>query len=95
MSTKKPSAIQRLVEHQQGPTRVSQLLGGKPAYQEVQRWLVRGWASPMHILALKPLLPPGLSIEDLYADRTRARAVVSKRTRAAPMSRADPVGAPA
>lgn len=95
MSTKKPSAIQRLVEHQQGPTRVSQLLGGKPAYQEVQRWLVRGWASPMHILALKPLLPPGLSIEDLYADRARARAAVSKRARASPALRTASAAAPA
>jgi hypothetical protein len=90
MSTKKLSAIQRLVDHQNGPTKVSQLLGGKPAYQEIQRWLGRGWASPMHILSLKPLLPPGVSIEDLYADRTRVREAVekaTKRARAAPTSR--------
>ena len=67
-------AIARLVEHHKGPTKVSQLLGGKPVYQEIQRWVSRGWASPMHIVALEPLMPPGMTIHDLYVDRTRSRA---------------------
>lgn len=73
METTTP-AITRLVEHLKGPAKVSQLLGGKPVYQEIQRWVSRGWASPMHILALEPHLPPGMTIRDLYADRTRQRA---------------------
>lgn len=77
MSTKKQPAITRLVAHHNGPTKVSQLLGGKVAYQEVQRWLARGWASPMHILSLKPHLPTGISIEDLYADRERSRSAAT------------------
>jgi uncharacterized membrane protein YdjX (TVP38/TMEM64 family) len=65
------SAIARLVAHNGGPTEVSRLLGGVPAYQEIQRWVRRGWASPMHIFRLKPLLPRGTKLEDLNADRDR------------------------
>ena len=71
------SAIARLVEYHQGPSKVSQLLGGKPVYQEVQRWVARGWASPMHILALEPFLPDGMTIHDLNADRFKARGEVA------------------
>lgn len=67
-------AIVRLVSHHGGPTAVSRLLPGQPVYQEIQRWLARGWASPMHILALRPLAPEGITVDDLYADRARAPA---------------------
>ena len=66
------SAIARLVAYHNGPTEVSRLLDGKPVYQEVQRWVRRGWASPMHIFRLKPLLPKGMKLEELDADRERA-----------------------
>lgn len=72
MDDAQDSAIGRLVAHHDGPTEVSRLLGGKPAYQEIQRWVSRGWASPMHIFRLKPLLPRGMKLEDLNADRDRA-----------------------
>lgn len=72
MDPAQDSAIARLVAYHEGPTEVSRLLGGTPAYQEVQRWVRRGWASPMHIFRLKPLLPRGMKLEDLNADRDRA-----------------------
>lgn len=72
------SAIARLVAHHDGPTEVSRKLGGVPVYQEVQRWVRRGWASPMHIFRLKPLLPKGMRLEDLDADRQRAAAASGK-----------------
>lgn len=67
-------AIVRLVAHHQGPTALSALLGGTPVYQEIQRWVKRGWASPMHIIKLEPHLPPGMTLRDLYADRDNAKA---------------------
>lgn len=78
MATKQtpPSpAIVRLVEHHGGPVALSTKLGGTPVYQEIQRWVQRGWASPMHLFKLKPLLPRGIRLEDLDADRERARAM--------------------
>lgn len=68
------SAIARLVKHHDGPTKLSKKLGGKPPYQEIQRWTSRGWASPMHLMKLKPLLPRGITLGDLYEDRVRAKA---------------------
>lgn len=65
------SAIARLVAHHGSTTEVSRKLNGTPVYQEVQRWVRRGWASPMHIFRLKPLLPKGMKLEDLDADRER------------------------
>lgn len=78
MTASTDSAIARLVDHVGGYARLSALLGGRPVYQEVQRWVSRGWASPMHILALEPHLPKGITIRDLYADRERARLADSK-----------------
>lgn len=69
MDTPKPPAIARLVEHQGGPVALSQKLGGSPAYQEIQRWVKRGWASPMHIFRLEPLMPRGMKLRDLDGDR--------------------------
>ena len=69
MNTKPDSAIRRLVDHQGGVTKVAAQLGDEFPYQLVQQWLSRGWASPMHFLALEPLLPPGLTMRDLFADR--------------------------
>ena len=62
-------AIAKLVSHHGGPVALSQALGGSPAYQEIQRWLKRGWASPMHIFRLEPLLPRGMKVRDLDNDR--------------------------
>lgn len=73
METDQTPAIVRLVKHHGGASKVSQMLGGKPVYQEIQRWLGRGWASPMHILSLKPLLLDGMTVEDLHRDRDAAR----------------------
>lgn len=72
MDNDQTPAIVRLVAHHGGPTAVSKALNGAPVYQEVQRWVARGWASPMHIFKLRPLLPPGMQLEDLAADRTAA-----------------------
>lgn len=66
------SAIARLVEHHKGPVALSRLLGGSPAYQEVQRWVKRGWASPMHVIGLEPVLPPDITVRDLLADKIAA-----------------------
>ena len=66
-------AIVRLVAHHGGPVATSQKLGGRPVYQEVQRWVRRGWASPMHIFRLKPLLMRGMKVEDLHQDREVAQ----------------------
>lgn len=49
-------------------------MGGALAYQEIQRWGARGWASPMHIFRLEPLLLDGMTARDLYEDRERAKA---------------------
>ncbi len=68
------SAIARLVRHHGGPVATARLLGDSFPYQEIQRWLRRGWASPMHILRLKPHLPKGMRVEDLYVDRGKAKA---------------------
>lgn len=73
MNTPRTSAIERLVKHHGGAAKVSALLGGKPAYQEVQRWVARSWASPMHIIALEPLLLEGMTIRDLHLDREAAK----------------------
>ena len=72
MDHKPDSAIARIVQHHGGPTATSQLLGGTPVYQEIQRWVRRGWASPMHIFRLKPLLLRGMKVDDLAADRLKA-----------------------
>jgi len=76
MNSQHPPAIIRLVKHHGGASKVSQLLGGRPVYQEVQRWVGRGWASPMHILSLKPLLLDGMTVEDLHRDREATRSKV-------------------
>lgn len=68
-------AIAKLVAHQGGPVALSQKLGGSPVYQEIQRWLKRGWASPMHIFRLEPFMPPGMKVRDLNNDRAAAAEV--------------------
>ena len=75
MSTQHSPAIVRLVEHHGGPTKVAQMLGGDFPYQQVQLWKKRGWASPMHIMSLEPLLLEGMTIRDLHADRDAAKEV--------------------
>lgn len=68
MSTKPDSAIQRLVDHHDGPTKLAGLIGDGFAYQLVQQWVARGWASPLHFQRLEPFLPAGMTMRDLYAD---------------------------
>lgn len=68
MNASKQPAIARLVAHNGGTTAVSKKLGGSPVYQEIQRWVARGWASPKHIFRLEPLLPKGMTVRDLYSD---------------------------
>lgn len=68
MSTKPLSAIQRLVDFHDGPTKVAALIGDGFAYQHVQQWVTRGWASPLHFQRLEPYLPDGMTLRDLYAD---------------------------
>lgn len=65
-------AIEAVVAHNQGPVELSRRMGGVPVYQEIQRWLKRGWASPMHIFKLEVLLPDGITTRDLFIDRERA-----------------------
>jgi hypothetical protein len=77
MSTQTLSAIARLVAHHEGPTNVARMLGGAVSYQQVGSWVARGWASPMHILRLEPLLPAGMSIRDLHLDRPDAAPVAA------------------
>ena len=75
MSTQHLPAIVRLVEHHGGPTKVAQMLGSAVPYQQIQLWVRRRWASPMHIMSLEPLLLDGMTIRDLYADREAAKEV--------------------
>lgn len=73
MDPNQQPSIARLVAHHGGPVAMSRLLGGDPVYQEIQRWLKRGWASPMHIFRMEPHLIDGISLRDLHDDRERAR----------------------
>ena len=72
MSTEHLSAIARLVAYHKGPTAVARLLGDAVSYQQVGSWVARGWASPMHILRLEPLMPEGMTLRDLHLDRPGA-----------------------
>jgi hypothetical protein len=67
------SAIKKLVEQAGGPVELSRKLGGVPAYQEIQRWVKRGWASPMHLFRLEPHMPKGMKLRDLNRDREAAK----------------------
>lgn len=62
------SAIERLVQLSGGPVAVARALDGVVAYQEVQRWLKRGYGAPKHFQRLAGLLPAGMTIGDLFAD---------------------------
>lgn len=73
MEREHESAIAKVVAHNGGPVALARELGENLAYQEVQRWVRRGWASPMHILRLKPLLPAQITVDDLFADRARIK----------------------
>lgn len=73
MSKKRISAISRLVEHNGGPTAVARFLGNVPVYQEVSRWVQRGWASPTHLFRLEPFMPADMTVRDLFDDRRFAQ----------------------
>ena len=71
-------AITRLVEHNGGFAETARRMGGKPpAWQEVQRWVDRGWASQLYLLHLEPLMPKGMTLHDLMRDRAAAKAAVA------------------
>lgn len=67
------TCVDRLVRHCGGITELSRRLGGTPVYQEIQRWLARGWVAPAYALELQPLLPEGMTIENLLQDVARLR----------------------
>jgi hypothetical protein len=85
------SHIRQVVDHIGGPVATSKALGGVPAYQEVSRWVERGWASPHHIFRLEPLLPAGVTVRDLFADKEAAK----RREKAAAKAVAKRKGVPA
>ena len=62
------SAIERLVTANCGPVAVARALNDVVAYQEVQRWVKRGYAAPKHFQRLAALLPGEMTIDDLFAD---------------------------
>lgn len=70
-------AVHRLVEHNGGPCALSRKLDGSPAYQEIQRWVKRGWASPAHLFRLEKHLPDGMTLRDLAEDRTASKTELS------------------
>ncbi|MBB3010675.1 hypothetical protein [Cupriavidus alkaliphilus] len=82
------SAIEKLVEFNGGPVAVARALGGAVAYQEVQRWVKRGYGAPKHFQRLATLLPPGMTINDLFADMPDAGGGSSRKTCSAAHERA-------
>lgn len=80
MQTDRVPAIVKVVQHNDGPTALSRKLGGKPPYQEVQRWVSRGWAASRHLFRLEGLLPEGVTLKDLADDRDAAKALEQEAT---------------
>lgn len=75
------SAIEKLVELNGGPVAVARALDDLVAYQEVQRWVKRGFAAPKHFQRLVSLLPAGMTINDLFADMPSCNKGKSSRKR--------------
>ena len=71
-------AIKRLVDHNDGFANTARLMGGKPAWQEIQRWVDRGWCSPHYLIQLEPLMPVGMTLHDLMRDREFAKATAAE-----------------
>lgn len=71
---KRDSAIRRLVEHHGGAAKTATLIAEGFHYQQVQQWVDRGWASPIHFLRLQKLMPKGMTLRDLYADCEKWRS---------------------
>lgn len=76
------SAIERLVELNGGPVAVARALNDVVAYQEVQRWVKRGYGAPKHFQRLVSLLPQGMTIDDLFTDMPSTK--VQKPSRKSP-----------
>lgn len=72
------SAIERVVAHYGSLAALSRAMGGKPAYQEIQRWVNRKYASPKYIRRLEPFLPRGVKVRDLLDDLERATVAEAK-----------------
>ena len=70
---KSGSAIARLVDHHGGATKTAALIADGFHYQQVQQWVDRGWASPIHFLTLQKIMPKGMTMRDLYADCEKNR----------------------
>lgn len=64
-------AIHRVIEHAGSATALARQLGIPP--QHVLEWKKRGWASPMHVLALEQFSPDDVSIRDLLQDHQTAQ----------------------
>jgi hypothetical protein len=100
MSDPSKSAIARLIEQLDGPTAVSALLENTPVYQEIQRWVKRGWAAPKHFLRLEALAKSKkikVTVRDLYADIERAKAPEAEtapRAEPAPAAADEPAADP-
>ena len=62
---KSDSAIARLVDHHGGATKTAALIADGFHYQQVQQWVDRGWASPIHFLTLQKLMPKGMTTRDI------------------------------
>lgn len=69
MSTKPAPFIERVVKHNGGVTATARAIG--IAYQEVQRWIGRGWVTPRHAIALVPYLPEGVTLEKLLIEAAK------------------------
>lgn len=74
MTNQHLSAIERVVAHYGSLAALSRAMGGKPPYQEIQRWVGRKYASPKYIRRLEPFLPRGIKARDLLDDLDRAMA---------------------
>jgi DNA-binding transcriptional regulator YdaS (Cro superfamily) len=71
MRTETTPAIHRLIEHVGSAAELARQLGVPP--QHVLAWKSRGWASPLHVLAMEMLVPEGISLRDLLDDRRIAQ----------------------
>lgn len=84
------SAIERVVEHHGSLAALSRALGGKPAYQELQRWVSRKYASPKYIHRLEPFLPQGIKVRDLLDDFERGLAKKAAQAKKAARAEKEP-----
>jgi hypothetical protein len=80
MSTPPDSVIAQLVALQGGPAEVARKMGDIVHYQEVQRWVKRGWGAPKYFLRLEKMLPKGKKLRDLHGDIEKNNAVLAEKS---------------